>query len=83
MWLKYAMKELSRNVIGIQLAKKLGEELKLDWSKYDLEEFRMGIEEELEHKGVTHGDLKMTARIALDHLNEDPNYYTKLKSVMD
>ncbi|MFH1486991.1 MAG: DUF5661 family protein [Chloroflexota bacterium] len=35
---------------------------------------------ELEHCDLTHGDPIMTARIALAHLREDPDYYKKLKA---
>jgi hypothetical protein len=52
--------------------------------KYDAEEFYMGINVELEHgtvdpaTNVTSDDPQMTAKIALAHLNELPNYYTLL-----
>ncbi|MDD8013265.1 MAG: hypothetical protein PHX05_07300 [Acidobacteriota bacterium] len=38
-----------------------------------------GMNVELEHCDVTHGDTLMTAKIALAHLREDPEYYQKLK----
>ena len=47
--------------------------------KIYLSELMTGIKEELEHKDVTHGNLLMTAKIALAHLKEDSRYYTKLK----
>jgi Protein of unknown function (DUF5661) len=52
--------------------------------KYDLEQFRMGLEVELEHglrspkTDVTGDDSITTGKIALAHLNEFPDYYTRL-----
>ena len=53
--------------------------LKLDSTKYDPEQFHMGMNVELEHQDITKGNLKMTAKIAMAHLREVPDYYTKLK----
>lgn len=68
-------------------AKTIGESLGIDWSKFDVEQFRMGIDVELEHgsrdphTNVTNDDPIMTGKIALAHLNELPDYYTKLKKM--
>jgi len=65
-------------------AKRIGEALGIDWSKFDVEQFRMGLDVELEHgkrdpaTDVTHDDPIMTGKIALAHLNEFPDYYTRL-----
>jgi len=65
-------------------AKKIGEELGIDWSKFDVEQFRMGMDVELEHgtrdphTNVTNDDPLTTGKIALAHLNEFPDYYTRL-----
>ncbi len=65
-------------------AKKVAEELGVDWSKFDVEQFRMGLDVELEHglrsphTNVTNDDPIMTGKIALAHLNEFPDYYTRL-----
>jgi hypothetical protein len=65
-------------------AKRFGEQLGVDWSKFDIEQFRMGMDIELEHgtvdpsTNVTNDDPLMTAKIALAHLNEFPDYYTRL-----
>lgn len=56
-------------------AKRIGEALGIDWSKFDVEQFRMGLEVELEHgkrdpaTDVTHDDSILTGKIALAHLN--------------
>ncbi|MFA6081391.1 MAG: DUF5661 family protein [Patescibacteria group bacterium] len=68
-------------------AKKIGEQLGIDWSKFDVEQFRMGMDVELEHgsinsvTNVTNGDPLITGKIALAHLNEFPDYYTRLKKM--
>jgi len=65
-------------------AKEIGESLGLDWSKFDVDQFWMGLEVELEHgvrdpeTNVTGDDPILTGKIALAHLNEFPDYYTRL-----
>jgi hypothetical protein len=66
-------------------AKKIGEALGIDWSKFDIEQYRMGMDVELEHgsedpvTNVTNDDPMITGKIALAHLNEFPDYYTRLE----
>lgn len=68
-------------------AKKIGEALGIDWSKFDVEQYRRGLDVELEHgkvdpqTNVTHDDPIMTGKIALAHLNEFPDYYTRLEKM--
>lgn len=63
----------------INVAKKLN----IDFSKFSIEDFITGVNIELEHgtvspaTNVTNDNLEMTAKIALAHLNEFPNYYNK------
>jgi hypothetical protein len=65
-------------------AKEIGEKLRIDWSKFDLEQFRHGMDVELEHgtvdpdTDVTSDDPLVTGKIALAHLNEFPDYYHRL-----
>lgn len=65
-------------------AKQIGEQLGINWSMFDLEQFRMGMDVELEHgsrdpnTNVTNDDPLITGKIALAHLNEFPDYYTRL-----
>ena len=67
-------------------AKKIGEELGINWdnSPFDVEEFRKGLDIELEHgtvspqTNITDNDSLMTAKITLAHLNEIPDYNTRL-----
>ncbi len=68
-------------------AKAIGEQLGIDWGKFNVEEFRMGMDVELEHglrdpqTNVTNDDPLMTGRIALAHLNEFPDYYQRLEGM--
>lgn len=67
-------------------AEKIGRELGIDWSKskFNLEQFRTGLDTELEHgrrnpaTNVTNDNPILTGKIALAHLNEFPDYYTRL-----
>jgi hypothetical protein len=65
-------------------AKQIGDSLGVDWDQVDLEQFRMGLLVELEHgtrdpeTNVTDDDVSLTAKIALAHLSEFPDYYTRL-----
>ncbi len=65
-------------------ARRIGEVLGIDWSRYDVEQFRMGMDVELEHgqrdlaTNVTGDDPMTTGKIALAHLSEFPDYYTRL-----
>ena len=67
-----------------EIAKKIGEELGIDWSKFDIEQFRKGMDVELEHgkvdphTNVSDDDPLITGKIALAHLNEFPDYYDRL-----
>lgn len=71
-------------VFTAQQAKEIGRKLGIDWSKFDVEQFRMGLDVELEHglvdpnTNVTNDDQILTGKIALAHLNEYPDYYTRL-----
>ncbi|MBK8128146.1 MAG: hypothetical protein IPK53_04130 [bacterium] len=68
-------------------AKRIGDLLGVDWNMFPVEEFRMGLDVELEHGArdpqtdVTHDDPLQTGRIAWAHLKEFPDYYTRLKKM--
>ena len=67
-------------------ARKIGERIGIDWGagNVDLEQFRMGLAVESEHGSqdpatdVTHDDEIITGKIALAHLKEISDYYTRL-----
>lgn len=75
--------------ITIDLARKLGEKIGIDWDKvkFDPEALAAGIKVELEHgtkdpqTNVTDNDLTDTAKIALAHLKEFADYYKRLKEM--
>ena len=65
-------------------ARKIGAKLGIDWNRFNVEQFRMGLDVELEHglidpaTDVTGDDPILTGKIALAHLNEFADYYTRL-----
>lgn len=67
-------------------ARAIGERIGIDWtsSRFDVDQFRMGLEVELEHgrrdpaTNVSDDDETTTGKIARAHLNEFPDYYTRL-----
>ena len=73
-----------KRVFTPEKAKEIGEALGVDWTKFDVEQFRIGMDVELEHgkenpvTNVTDDDPLTTGKIALAHLNEFPDYYTRL-----
>ena len=68
-------------------AKEVGEKLGIKWDKFDIEQFRMGMDVELEHgtispsTNVTDNNPLLTGKIALAHLNEFSDYYTRLEKM--
>lgn len=68
-------------------ATRIGEALGIDWSKFEVEQYRMGLDVEIEHglvdphTNVTNDDPIMTGKIALAHLNEFPDYYMRLEKM--
>lgn len=66
-------------------AKKIGIALNIDWSRFDVDQFRRGMDVELEHglvdphTNVTNDDPLITGKIALAHLNEFDDYYDRLE----
>ena len=70
-------------------ARLVGEQIGIDWSSspFDVEQFRRGMDVELEHglhdllTNVTGDDPLVTGKIALAHLREFPDYYTRLEQM--
>lgn len=69
-------------MINLNHAKQIGDKIGINWSKVDLKQFQMGLNEELEHRDVTHGNLIQTGKIAHAHLRERKDYYSRLKRAM-
>ena len=63
----------------------MGDEIGVDWSRFDLEQFRLGMDVEYEHGShdpqtdVTGDDPILTGKIALAHMKEFPDYYVRLE----
>lgn len=74
----------SKRQFSTEEARSIGTQLGVDWSQIDLEQFRRGLEVELEHgaidpvTNVTGDDLMLTGKIAWAHLKEIRDYYTRL-----
>ena len=68
-------------------ARRIGDQIGVDWDKIPLEEFRMGLAVELEHgvhdvqTNVSDDDEIVTGKNALAHLKEFPDYYTRLEQM--
>ncbi len=73
-----------KKILTLDQAKKVAKQLGIKWDKFDLEQFRAGLGVEAEHgivnptTNVTNDDPLMTGKIALAHLTEFPDYYTRL-----
>ncbi len=74
---------------SIEEARQIGEAIGIDWgsSTFDVDQFRRGLDVELEHglhdlgTNVTDDDPFVTGKIARAHLNEFPDYYTRLEQM--
>lgn len=68
-------------------AQKIGDKIGIDWSKFSVDQFRRGLNVELEHglhdpqTNVTDNDPVITGKIAFAHLKELPNYYDLLEKM--
>ncbi len=68
-------------------AKQIGGQLGIDWTRFDVDQFRRGMDVELEHglrdphTNVTDDDALATGKIALAHLNEFADYYDRLEQM--
>ena len=68
-------------------AKEIGQKLGINWKQFDADQFRKGMNVELEHglrdlkTNVSNDDPITTGKIALAHLNEFPDYYDRLEKM--
>ena len=66
-------------------ARRVGDQIGVDWDRFDLEQFRTGMDVEYEHgvhdpqTDVTGDDPVTTGKIALAHMKEFPDYYERLE----
>jgi hypothetical protein len=76
-----------RKSFTIEEAKAIGEQLGIRWDRFDVDQFRRGMDVELEHglhdpaTNVTNDDALLTGKIALAHLNEFADYYDRLEAM--
>ena len=65
-------------------ARRVGDKIGVDWDRFDLEQFRAGMDVEFEHGAhdpqtyVTGDEPILTGKIALAHMKEFPDYYERL-----
>lgn len=75
---------MTSTTITLEQAALIGKQLHLTRDRFDVEQLRQGMQVELEHgtrdpeTNVTNNDLLLTGKIALAHLREFPDYYTRL-----
>jgi Protein of unknown function (DUF5661) len=78
-----------RKSFTVHEARQIGEQVGIDWdaAPFEVEQFRRGLDVELEHglrdpsTNVTDDDPVITGKIALAHLNEFADYYTRLEQM--
>lgn len=74
----------SKKEFTLEEAKLIGVKLGIKWNLFNVDQFRKGMNVELEHgkrsadTNVSNDDVLTTGKIALAHLNEYPDYYTRL-----
>jgi hypothetical protein len=79
----------ARERFSAEEARSVGEQIGIDWdsSPFDVDQFRRGMDVELEHglrdlgTNVTGDDAVTTGKIARAHLNEFPDYYSRLEQM--
>ncbi len=79
----------ARQGLSMDEAQQIGEQIGIDWgtAPFDVDQFRRGMDVELEHglhgllTNVTNDDPLITGKIALAHLHEFPDYYTRLEQM--
>jgi len=68
-------------------AKEVGEALGVTWEDFDVEQFLLGMDFELEHGTVdpvtnmTDDDPLLTGKITLAHLKQIPDFYSRLQEM--
>lgn len=72
---------------SIDEARRVGDAIGVDWERFDLDQFRRGMDVEYEHgthdpqTDVTHDDPILTGKIAFAHMKEFPDYYDRLEQM--
>ena len=77
----------AKKMFSLVEVKQIGDTLGIDWVAFGVEQFQAGLEVELEHgardpqTNVSDDDALITGKIALAHLKEFPDYYTRLTAM--
>ena len=80
---------MAKKEFTLEEAKQIGNQIGISWQEFDVDQFRRGLNVELEHGtrisqlDVTANDPIKTAKIALAHLFEEYRYYDYLTFVED
>ena len=75
----------TRQTTTAEEARRVGDAMGVDWSSFDPEQSRAGMDVEFEHGAhdpqtdVTGDDPIITGKIALAHMKEFPDYYERLE----
>jgi len=67
--------------VSIAQTRQIGKKLGVNFDKVNVHELRSGIEVEHEHKNLIGVGMTNAAKVALDHLKEHKDYYSRLKIV--
>ena len=76
-----------RKQISSEEAKRIGETIHIDWEQIDLEQFRQGLMGNHEQAaidpetGLTYDGVLLTGKVILDHMQEFPDYFTRLEKL--
>jgi hypothetical protein len=77
------------NKFSTEEAEEVGKKIGITWEKFDIDQFRRGMNVELEHglrdaeTNVSNNDPLTTGKIAWAHLKEFPDYYDRLEKMED
>ena len=78
-----------RKQLSSEEAKRIGEALHIDWDQVDLEQFRqdlMGNHNQGSidpETGLTYDGVLLTGKVVLDHMQEFPDYFTRLAKLKE
>jgi len=76
-------KLLNEVVYPMMFIQRVAEKAGIDISMYNPDELSKGFKVEQEHRDVTHGDPVETLLIAIKHLQEKPDYYSRLENCVE
>jgi hypothetical protein len=78
-----------RKQISADEARRIGESLYINWNQVDLEQFRQGLMESHQpgalqpETGQPYTGVLLSGKIVLDHMQEFPDYFTRLEKLRE